>query len=521
MPLLSRIAEKFRAMQGWKAYASAFVLGLCYTLAFPPFWLLPLAILGFCGWLWLLQGAATPRRAFMLGWWFGFGHHTTGLYWICIALGIDGGAFWWLMPFALCVLPAYLALYTGAVGWVFAHIRRRPFEQVVCFSVVWVVAEYLRAHFIYGFPWNLSGYVWTISDATLQAASLVGAYGLSLWAVLFCAAFSLLTPPRPQDRMAAGKGFIAVMLASLAIVAWGHNRLQGADEALQAPTDVTLRLVQANVEQSLKWDPLFQREALERHVRMSAQEPVPDYIIWPETAMPYRVEEGSEGAAMLSQLAPPQGSIITGAVRSEGQGEDWQVWNSLRAVSTTGRVTATYDKAVLVPFGEFIPLRGLLPVEKVTQGAKDFSAGPGPQVLSLGGAAPLVQPLICYEAIFADFGDGAPQQPSAGWLLNVTNDAWFGTSTGPYQHLHMARTRAVERGLPLVRVANTGVTAVFDAFGREVASLPLNTQGVLDVELPPALAVSGWYSKHGEFTLIIICYILLIYSFRASSKIVG
>lgn len=520
---LAPIADYFRALDGWKACFVAFALGVCFTAAFPPLWLLPLAVVAFSGLMWQLQGAATARKAFNIGWWFGFGHHTTGLYWICIALGVDGGAFIWLMPFTLCLLPAYLSIFIG-FGLAFCRrIGRTHTQQVVLFAVVWLAMEYIRANLFYGFPWNLAGYIWTLSDVTLQPAALLGVYGLSLWAVLFCAAFSLLSPQKDDSVRRSFGGFAVIMLMSVAVAGWGALRLNAPDAAPdKQATDVQLRLVQGNVEQSLKWDPEFQKTALQKHISLSRtpSDTPPDYIIWPETAMPYHFESGSRWAQILGSFAPEKGTLITGVVRSQGARETWQVWNSLRAIDSAGRVVTNYDKSVLVPFGEFIPLRDVLsflPIAKITQGTTDFTRGTGAQLLEIVGKAPLLQPLICYETIFPQYRPTDTAQ-RAGWLLNITNDAWFGTSSGPYQHLHMSRTRAVERGAPMVRVANTGVSAVFDAYGREIARIALNTQSILDVALPRKTDVPTWYSRYGEFTLIIICYILLIYTFSTSSR---
>lgn len=522
---ITRIAHHFRLLHGWKAYATAFALGIGYTAAFPPFWLLPLAVLAFTGWMWMLQGAHTRRQLFAIGWWFGFGHHVTGLYWICIALGIDGGAFWWMMPFALCVLPAYLALYTGALG---VLLRWRPFPpvaQVVVFALLWLVLEYIRAHLFYGFPWNLAGYVWTVSDAALQPAAWLGIYGMGLWAVLFCVSFSLLAPPeKPLATDNRMRGFIAVM--GMTVVLWGAGgiRLMMAESLVENPSGANVRIVQANVEQSLKWDPAFQLEALQRHINLSTRTASenfePDYIVWPETAMPFSLSEGSRWMPLLAGVAPEGGALLTGVVRRQENQAGWQVWNSLQLVTAGEDLPGSYDKHILVPFGEFIPLRSVLPflpIDKITHGAVDFSAGSGAMPLTLPGKTGSVQPLICYEAIFPEFRtDDTEARPD--WLLNITNDAWFGTSTGPYQHLHMARTRAVERGIPLVRAANTGISAAFDAFGRELGRLPLNSENIVDVVLPARTVAPTWYSRYGELTLIIICYILLLYVFRVRRK---
>ncbi|MCH2546038.1 MAG: apolipoprotein N-acyltransferase [Alphaproteobacteria bacterium] len=525
MFLVSGVANRLRALQGWKRNGTAFALGVCLTLAFPPFWILILAIFAFSGLLWLLEGATSTRSAFKTGWWFGFGHHITGLYWICIALGVDGGAFLWFLPFALCVLPAYLSLFIGLATALSHRFRRKPIEQVFVFALFWLVAEYVRAHLFYGFPWNLTGYIWTMSDQTLQPASLIGIYGLSLWAVIFGAAFSLLAQPNSRGQKQATRGFIYIMLVTFIMVGWGQLRLSNSEHHETPASGVRVRLVQASVAQTLKWDPEFQMLALQRHINLSKRIPhdgvLPDYIIWPETAMPFRIEEGTQWTQTLAEIAPKTGALITGAVRTEGNSDDWQVWNSLRAIDASGHVALTYDKTVLVPFGEFIPLRSVLsflPVAKITQGAKDFSVGGGAQLLSLPGDAPAMQPLICYETIFSGYRPD-DDSTATGWLLNITNDAWFGTSTGPYQHLQMSRTRAVERGAPMVRVANTGVSAVFDAYGRTIGKIALNEQGVLDADLPGHLAVPTWYSRYGEFTLIIICYILFIFAFNRRSKI--
>lgn len=525
MQHVTRLANYFRSLQGWKAYAMAFALGVALTAAFPPFWALPLGILAFSGWLWLLQGVHGRKGRFAIGWWFGFGHHTTGLYWICIALGVDGGAFWWMMPFALCLLPAYLALYTGALGLLLRQRVLPPTQQVALFGLLWLVLEYIRAHLFYGFPWNLAGYIWTISDVTLQPASVFGIYGMSLWAVLFCGAFSLLAKPlvevQPDNRL---RGFAVIMAASLALLLWGAVRLQQADTLVEPSSGANVRIVQANVAQSLKWDPAFQLEALQRHINLSnrpAEEGfAPDYIVWPETAMPYSLERGSRWHSLLAKVAPEQGRLLTGNVRHVGEGETWQVWNSLRVIAPDADIRASYDKHMLVPFGEFVPLRSVLsflPMDKITQGSTDFTAGQGAELLDIAGDAPQVQPLICYEAIFPEFRtDDMEERPE--WLLNITNDAWFGTSTGPYQHLHMTRTRAVERGIPLLRAANTGVSAAFDAFGRMLAHIPLNSANIVDVALPARTIAPTWYSRHGELTLIIICYILFIYIFMSRRK---
>lgn len=251
---------------------------------------------------------------------------------------------------------------------------------------------------------------------------------------------------------------------------------------------VRLRLVQANIDQRLKWQESERVNTLRKYLALSSQPgagPI-THVVWPETALPYFLSTEPELLRVLAQVVPPGGLLLTGAVRADPPGTvPVQVWNSVHAIDDRGQVVATHDKFHLVPFGEYVPLRGILPIDKITPGASDFSAGPGPGTLVLPGLPP-VSPLVCYEAIFPGAVTARTgQRPQ--WLLNVTNDAWFGQSAGPHQHFASARLRAVEEGVPMVRVANTGISAVIDPYGRVLASLALGREGVLDAALPEAL----------------------------------
>jgi apolipoprotein N-acyltransferase len=285
----------------------------------------------------------------------------------------------------------------------------------------------------------------------------------------------------------------------------GAFRVASAPEAGQAMVPgVRLRLVQANIDQRLKWEEAERVNTLRKYLALSSQPgaaPV-THIVWPETALPYFLATEPELLRIVAQVVPPGGLLLTGAVRVDPPGAlPSRVWNSVHAIDARGRVVATFDKYHLVPFGEYVPLRGILPIDKITPGASDFSAGPGPATLALPGLPP-ASPLVCYEAIFpgAVTARGG-QRP--GWLLNVTNDAWFGDSAGPHQHFASARLRAVEEGLPLVRAANTGISAVIDPYGRVLASLPLGREGVLDAGLPDALAATP-FARFGNAVLLVL-----------------
>ncbi|MBL9055757.1 MAG: apolipoprotein N-acyltransferase, partial [Rhodobacteraceae bacterium] len=350
------------------------------------------------------------------------------------------------------------------------------------------LAEMLRGHVLTGFPWALPGHVW-FHTPVLQGAALFGGYGLTLLTLLAAAGLASLRWPG---------ALMAVALVAAGWV-WGLIALSQPDPA--AP-GVTLRLVQPNAEQRLKWDPDLAATHFDRLLRLSApQGAVPDLVVWPETALPYLLDRHPEIAGMIAAAAGGA-PVALGLQRVAGE----QAWNSLTVIAPDGTETARYDKAHLVPFGEYIPagdlayrLFGLRAF--ASQAGAGYTAGPGAVVLDLGPRLGGVLPLICYEAVFPQDIRAAASRP--GWLLQVTNDAWFGTLTGPFQHAALARLRAMEFGLPLARAANTGVTAVYDARGRQVAALPFGTEGALDVALPGALPAT-LYARFGEIPVLLL-----------------
>jgi apolipoprotein N-acyltransferase len=297
----------------------------------------------------------------------------------------------------------------------------------------------------------------------------------------------------------AGLAAVGIGLAVLATI-WvgGAIRLAGAIDG--TVTGVRLRLVQANIDPANKGDPGQPEHILDRHLALTLDTPgfaEVSHVIWPETATLFLLEREPEIRAQLAEAAPAGGALITGAPRGQpATGEPARVWNSLAAIDRSGTVVGSFDKFHLVPFGEYVPVRSLLPfLSKFTPGSMDFSAGPGPRTLRLPGLPP-VGPLICYEAIFPDQVVDTSDRPA--WLLNLTNDGWFGKSTGPYQHFVSARLRAVEEGLPLVRAANTGISGVIDSYGRVAAQSELGEMRVLDVALPRPLSHLTPYARFGD-----------------------
>jgi apolipoprotein N-acyltransferase len=339
----------------------------------------------------------------------------------------------------------------------------------------------------------------------MQGAALVGAYGLGFLTLVIAAAPALLFEPAlSRAHRISGTGAALALLAALWV--WGADRIAGADT--RPVDDVRLRLVQGNIEQTLKWDASRREQTFAHYIALtrSAGFERATHVIWPETAVDYRFVSDYPAARIVGErqeriatAIPKDGALILGAIRDAER----QWFNSVHVIASDATVRATYDKYHLVPFGEYVPLRGLLRrlgVEKIAHGIGDYSPGPGPATLPVPGA-PAMSPLICYEAIFA--GDVAGR-PRPGWLVNVTNDAWFGLTSGPYQHFASARLRAVEEGLPLVRAANTGITAVVDAYGRVRARMAIMSTGVLDAELPRATMRPTFYARLGDRSLLVL-----------------
>ncbi|HYC03453.1 MAG TPA: apolipoprotein N-acyltransferase [Azospirillaceae bacterium] len=507
---LATLAARAGALSGWRRYLAAGLAGGLATFALPPAYAFPLLWLAFPWLLWQLRGAATGRQAFLLGWAFGFGHFVLGLYWISWALTVDLVRFGWLLPFATAGLPALLGVFTGGatLGW-WALARRRALAGVagpLALAVLWTLAEYARGHLFTGFPWNLTGYAWVGWAPVLQAASVVGVYGLSLLTVAAAALPALLAdkgarhPWRPVLAGIVGLGLVAGA---------GAVRLAGSETAFVP--GVKLRLVQAAIPQTMKWDPELLLGHVREHMRMSAAgADGVTHVIWPETAMPFPLGDEQTRRA-LAQVVPPEGLLITGTQRS-AHGPDGRraYFNSLEALSSDAALVAQFDKFHLVPFGEYMPLRRFLPagMGAVAASSSDFTAGPGPRTLELPGLPP-VSPLICYEVIFpAAVTDGAARP---AWLLNLTNDAWYGETAGPHQHFAIAAMRAVEEGLPMVRSANTGISGVVDPYGRVLGKLDLGARGVLDQPLPEALPPTP-YSRWGDLlpALILLCMAVVV-----------
>ena len=499
--IAARLSSRAAGCTGWRRRCLAVFCGALAASALPPVYALPLLIPAFVGLLWLIDGD-DRRAAFGAGWWFGFGHFSVGLHWIAFALLVDAEQFAWMIPFAVFGLAAGLAIFPGFVTLATVASRRRGVGRVLILAAAWTVSEWLRGWLFTGFPWNLIGLAWEFSDAMIQVAAVTGVWGLSLLAVAAAATPALFGGGQSGGRR---PGLAIIVTAAVVVAIWGGGAARLADASDAVVPDVRLRLVQPNIPQALKWQPELRLSHLRRQVVLSRRAGEegwkPTHVIWAETAATFVVERDGPGRALLATAAPPGGVVVVGALRIAGDSAVPKVWNSLHAVDGEARVVATYDKFHLVPFGEYVPFRDILPIDKITPGRADFSAGTGIRTLRIPGLPP-VSPLICYEVIFPGQVVDSTDRPA--WLLNITNDAWFGRSVGPLQHFAAARLRAVEEGLPLVRVANTGISAIVDAHGRVRNLLSLGRAGVIDGFLPVAVAATTPYARWGDWIAILL-----------------
>jgi apolipoprotein N-acyltransferase len=517
--------------KGFRRAAISIGAGVLSVLAFAPFFLWPVLFLTFPVLVWLIDGAEVPeghrerlRRAALDGWWFGFGFFFAGLFWIGEAFLVEADKFGWALPFAVTLMPAGLALF-----WSLATVTARAFwrpgaGRLVLLALTLAGAEWLRGHVLTGFPWNTIGYALTYPLLFMQSAGLLGIYGLTLWAVIIFAAPLVLAgdkPSGPERHRALATGLLIALAPLVVFGLYGSFRLWSG-----SPPDVPgvkLRIVQPSVPQREKWQPENQGPIFRDHLDLSRRNPagvVDDlagitHIVWPEAAMPFLPLEHPEALSAIGDLLPPGTFLLTGALRREAIPEEqrtdtpqtYRAFNSLMVFDDAGGLASIYDKTHLVPFGEYLPLQPLLEsigLEQLTRLRGGFTEGPAGQPLITAGALPPGGGLICYEAIFPGLIVG--QKPQL--LINVTNDGWFGNTTGPRQHFHQARTRAVEFGVPLVRAANNGISALVDPYGRVVAKLNLNERGVMDVQVP-AVAPTPLYALYGDWIFALNALILL------------
>lgn len=520
-------AGRIATLRGWRRLALAWIAGAFGALAMPPYGFLPALAVALCIAVWLVDGAVSDRQtlrrmgpAFLIGWAWGFGFLTAGLWWLGSAFLVEADEFLWALPLGVVGLPFGLGLFYGAGFSAAAALWSRGPTRIAALAFGLSGAEWLRGHVLTGFPWNVLGMALGQDLWLMQAAAAIGLYGLTVLAVLICAApatvFDGATPRGRYGPPAAA----AILLAALALA--GADRSGPADPAVSG---VRLRLVQPNLQQDAKFRPENRDDIVDRYIELSDRPPEaggkpPTHIIWPESAFPFLIQRDADARAKIAAGLKPGRVLMTGAARADEPlpGERPRIYNSIMVIEADGTITDTYDKVHLVPFGEYLP--GFLDGALRALGLRQFVAIPGG--FSAGNAAaqriltvprlPPVVGTICYEAIFPaairPLGQPVASASPPGLILNVTNDGWFGDTPGPRQHLAQARLRAVEEGLPLVRDANTGISAVIDPHGRITAQTPVEVETVLDADLPARIVGGTIYARLGDLLfagMLVVC----------------
>ena len=509
----------------------ALVIGALSALGQAPFHFFPLLWITFPLLILILDGAVPSMEsrglsrlmpAFWVGYSFGFGYFVAGLWWLGSAFLVNAETFAWLLPLGVIGLPLLLALFFGLATAIARAFWQDGWARVVVLAISLGFFEWARGTILTGFPWNSLGYLLAPNEVMMQAISLVGVYVYGILAVLIFAT-PVLIFDQPDEQPSRNKVFfIAILSVVVVLIGFGGLRLSEAKDEFVA--DVQLRIIQPDIPQADKFKPEKAKEIVERYLDMSARSTRPGdlgllsttHLIWPESAFPFFLTEQPSVLAAIDKLLPTGTTLLTGAVRAEpkraGQ-QNRKVYNSLYTISHTGEIQDAYDKVHLVPFGEYLPFQdfleslGLLALVETPGG---FSAGSRRRTVKTSNAPPFL-PMICYEIIFPFQVSTSSKKTNAEWILNITNDAWFGFTPGPYQHFHQTKIRAVDEGLPVVRAANNGISAVIDGYGRVQQSLRLGESGIIDSKLPvKVVLLLNSDIKQLLFWVIIFSAIILI-----------
>ncbi len=493
---MTGLTLRVSTLAGPRAMGLAALCGAAMALAQPPASWPIVLFLALPPLVCLLDGARGWCGGFRVGWAAGVGYFAAGLFWIVEPFLVDPERHGWMAPFALIGLSCGLALFWGAAFAAARRVWSSCTARILLLAALWTLAELARSYVLTGFPWALIAFAW-IETPVMQAVAWIGPHGLG-FLTLVAAMLPAVVLPRGGRLSAVALSVVLVTLG------WGAGALRLAQTVPDRVEPLVVRLVQPNAAQELKWRPEMQTEFFRRHLEMTRTQadPMPDVTIWSETAVPFVLGYADALQAEVAAAAP-DGVVILGIQRLEASPEREAWFNSLAVLRPDGQPWAVYDKYRLVPFGEYVPFADAvarLGVARLTTlTSRGFTPGSGPRVLAVPGLPPFL-PLICYEAIFPQ----AMRAPEgrAEWIVQVTNDAWFGELSGPFQHLAQARSRAIEQGMPVARAANTGVSAMIDPKGRILAAVPLGVQGQVDVELPAALA-APIYARTGDFPLML------------------
>lgn len=508
---MERLAGRVILLWGWRRALAAFLAGAVAALAQPPFDFFAVGFISFPVLVWLLDGAAgvpgesvlrRAARPFLIGWWFGFGYFLGGLWWVGNALLVEADLFAWALPFAVFGIPTLLAIFYGFATLLARCLWSDGIARIAALAFGFAVAEWLRTFLFTGFPWNAVGQAVMPIPLLMQSLGVVGMVGMNALAVLVFAMPALLASHQHRKT-----GFALAAALSALHVGYGAFQL---GHAASSQTLLNVRIVQPSIEQSQKWDASVRDQIFRTYLDLSASPSSegarPDLIVWPETAVPFILSQRPDALAALGELIEDGQTLLAGAVRVEGDRSSPRYYNSVIAIDEQGQIFDAADKVWLVPFGEYLPFSSVLSrlgMQRLVQSVSDFSAGNSRQPITTANGVGVL-PFICYEIIFpgiAGNGDAA-----GDLILNITNDAWFGDTPGPYQHFRQAQLRAVEAGRPVVRAANNGISGVIDAYGRVVDAFAINAVGAIDAAVPAqrlgAARVQPRYIEFGILALL-------------------
>lgn len=481
-------------LNGWRGALVALLIGALIGLGQAPFSLIWIALPALIAAFVLFSHVDTTRHAFWRGWAVGGGYALITLFWIIEPFLVDVALTGWMAPFALIAMAAGFGIFWAGAFGLAKWISKDRNWGLFALAVAWVGFELLRSYALTGFPWGLVSYIW-IDTPVLQYFAYFGPHGVTLLTLLICALVIGLWTSR---RRVVGYAGVVIFLAAFVGLGWF---IQGKPVVEDYGDGPIVRLIQPNADQNQKWDPAMMPIFYNRQVMLTAEvtDPPPDLIVWSEVAVPFLQDDPT---APFWEIAGAANGVpvILGAQRLDRA----DAYNGVVVLDAEGEITDSYDKHHLVPFGEYLPLGEMLSkigLKSLTaQYGYGYSAGEGAKVFDLGVLGKAL-PLICYESIFPHEVRRVPERPD--WLLLVTNDAWFGKLSGPYQHLAQARARSVEMGLPMVRVANTGISAMINARGKITGQIPLGVSGRIDLVLPKPLPETV-YARFGDLPVLIL-----------------
>lgn len=520
---MGRLAGRVMLLGGGRRALLAMVAGAVAALALPPVGFFAAMFVSFTLLVWLMDGSTGGanggifprlRSTFLLGWFFGFGYFVAGLWWLGNALLVESDEFAWALPLAVFGLPAVLAVYYGVATLIAGLLWSDGFGRLAALALGFGVAEWLRSFILTGFPWNAIGYGVMPMPLMMQSAGVIGIFGVSTLAV-----FVLSAPALIGTRKGMTVGLTLAVLIFAAHFGYGAWRLHTAETLMAArpANELSVRLVQPVIDQARKMDNSDRVEIFEEHLALTAG-PVqpgarrPDVIVWPETSVPFILTQNQDALARIADVLQDGQVLIAGVVRTEdaGPGRQPRYYNSVYAIDSQGQIIGASDKLHLTPFGEYLPYEEFLNsvgIGNIVDMPGGYTAGSRRSLITLPSGVSFY-PLICYEAIFP--GEISSEIEKAGAIINITNDAWFGMTPGPYQHFQQARLRAIETGLPLIRDANNGISAVVDPFGRISTGLDFDQKGVIDSTLGGG-SVSHWnnFNRETHFWLIAVSMFLI------------